>query len=116
MSFKSLGKRIKTSREELRFTQDEMSRSMGFLDRQTLSAIETGVRDVSAEDPHVRLVDILDERIPCDLLSDRHACGLPPSRLPPYHLQDQRLRDRDAVRFTHGLGEPPQRLEPAATM
>lgn len=59
MSFKSLGKRIKARREELRLTQDEMSRSMGFGDRQTLSAIETGVRDVSA-DELVRFTEVLD--------------------------------------------------------
>ena len=59
MSFNSHGKRIKTRREEFRLTQDEMSRSMGFGDRQALSAIETGVRDVSA-DELVRLTEVLD--------------------------------------------------------
>ena len=59
MSFNSLGKRIKARREKLRFTQDELSRSMGFGDRQTLSAIETGVRDLSAEEL-VKLTEVLD--------------------------------------------------------
>ena len=52
--------------------------------------------------PHARLVDILDERIPRGPLSDRRPCGLSPPRLPPDHLQDRRLRDRDVVHFPHG--------------
>lgn len=45
-----LGARIRAKREELSFTQDAVTRLLGFKDRQTLSAIETGERRVSAEE------------------------------------------------------------------
>jgi Zn-dependent peptidase ImmA (M78 family)/transcriptional regulator with XRE-family HTH domain len=45
-----IGARIKAKREELGFSQEAVTRLLGFKDRQTLSAIETGERRVSAEE------------------------------------------------------------------
>jgi len=45
-----IGARIKAKREELGFSQEAVTRLLGFKDRQTLSAIETGDRRVSAEE------------------------------------------------------------------
>lgn len=45
-----IGGRIKAKREELGFSQEAVTRLLGFKDRQTLSAIETGERRVSAEE------------------------------------------------------------------
>src|SRR5271166_5665882 len=45
-----IGARIKALREERRLSQDDLARLFGFKDRQTVSAIETGERRVSAEE------------------------------------------------------------------
>ncbi len=45
-----IGARIKARREELKLSQDDLARLFGFRDRQTVSAIETGERRVSAEE------------------------------------------------------------------
>ena len=45
-----IGLRIKALREKRRLSQEELSRLLGFNDRQTLSAIETGERRISAEE------------------------------------------------------------------
>ena len=45
-----IGIRLKALREERRLSQDELARIFGFKDRQTVSAIETGERRVSAEE------------------------------------------------------------------
>jgi Zn-dependent peptidase ImmA (M78 family)/DNA-binding XRE family transcriptional regulator len=45
-----IGTRIKALREERNLSQDELARLFGFKDRQTVSAIETGERRVSAEE------------------------------------------------------------------
>jgi Zn-dependent peptidase ImmA (M78 family)/DNA-binding XRE family transcriptional regulator len=45
-----IGARIKALREERGLSQEELARQFGFNDRQTLSAIETGERRVSAEE------------------------------------------------------------------
>lgn len=45
-----IGARIKALREERNLSQDELARIFGFKDRQTVSAIETGERRVSAEE------------------------------------------------------------------
>jgi len=50
MSTNLVGARIKARREELGFSQEAVSRHLGFNDRQTLSAIENGERRVSAEE------------------------------------------------------------------
>lgn len=44
----NIGSRIRALREEKRLTQEDLSRLLGFNDRQTLSAIENGERRVSA--------------------------------------------------------------------
>lgn len=45
-----IGARIKALREERQLSQDDLARLFGFKDRQTVSAIETGERRVSAEE------------------------------------------------------------------
>jgi Zn-dependent peptidase ImmA (M78 family)/DNA-binding XRE family transcriptional regulator len=45
-----IGVRLKALREERGLSQEELARQLGFNDRQTLSAIETGERRVSAEE------------------------------------------------------------------
>lgn len=50
MSAATIGVRIKTLREKRNLSQDEVARGFGFKDRQTLSAIETGERRVTADE------------------------------------------------------------------
>ena len=45
-----IGKRIKALRDARRLSQDQLARLFGFKDRQIISAIETGVRRVKAEE------------------------------------------------------------------
>jgi len=45
-----IGARIKALREERKLSQDDLAHLFGFKDRQTVSAIETGERRVSAEE------------------------------------------------------------------
>ena len=45
-----IGIRLKALREELKLSQDDLARMFGFKDRQTVSAIETGERRLSAEE------------------------------------------------------------------
>jgi Zn-dependent peptidase ImmA (M78 family)/transcriptional regulator with XRE-family HTH domain len=45
-----IGTRIKALREERKLSQDDLARLFGFKDRQTVSAIETGERRVTAEE------------------------------------------------------------------
>ncbi len=45
-----IGPRIKALREERKLSQDDLARIFGFKDRQTVSAIETGERRVTAEE------------------------------------------------------------------
>ena len=45
-----IGARIKALREERKLSQDSLARLLGFKDRQTVSAIETGMRRVTAEE------------------------------------------------------------------
>ena len=45
-----MGSRIRIARDARKLTQEQLSQQMGFKDRQTLSAIESGVRKVSAEE------------------------------------------------------------------
>jgi len=45
-----IGARIKALREERKLSQDDLARVFGFKDRQTVSAIETGERRVSADE------------------------------------------------------------------
>jgi XRE family transcriptional regulator, fatty acid utilization regulator len=50
MSARLIGARIKAKRETLGFNQEAVTHLLGFSDRQTLSAIETGERRVLAEE------------------------------------------------------------------
>ena len=50
MTTNFIGPRIKALREERKLSQDDLARLFGFKDRQTVSAIETGERRVSAEE------------------------------------------------------------------
>ncbi len=45
-----IGARLKALRQERRLSQERLARSLGFKDRQTVSAIETGNRRVTAEE------------------------------------------------------------------
>jgi Zn-dependent peptidase ImmA (M78 family)/transcriptional regulator with XRE-family HTH domain len=45
-----IGNRLKALREERKLSQDDLARVFGFKDRQTVSAIETGERRLSAEE------------------------------------------------------------------
>src|SRR5580704_18169839 len=45
-----IGARIKALREERKLSQDDLARIFGFKDRQTVSAIETGERRLSADE------------------------------------------------------------------
>jgi len=50
MSTNLIGTRIKALREQKGLSQEDLARAFGFKDRQTLSAIETGERRVTAEE------------------------------------------------------------------
>lgn len=50
MATARIGARIKALREQRGLTQEQLSRLFGFNDRQTVSAIETGTRRVTAEE------------------------------------------------------------------
>ena len=50
MTTNFIGARIKALREERKLSQDDLARLFGFKDRQTVSAIETGERRVTAEE------------------------------------------------------------------
>jgi XRE family transcriptional regulator, fatty acid utilization regulator len=50
MSANLIGTRLKALREQQNLSQDEVARVFGFKDRQTVSAIETGERRLSAEE------------------------------------------------------------------
>lgn len=50
MSTNFIGPRIKALREERKLSQEDLARLFGFKDRQTVSAIETGERRVTAEE------------------------------------------------------------------
>ncbi len=50
MTTQLIGTRIKALREERKLSQDSLARMFGFKDRQTVSAIETGARRVTARE------------------------------------------------------------------
>ena len=50
MTAQLVGARIRALREELSLSQEDVARIFGFKDRQTVSAIETGARRVTAEE------------------------------------------------------------------
>ena len=67
MTTRLIGTRIKALREERKLSQDDLARLLGFKDRQTVSAIETGARRVAA-DELVLAVEKL--RAPLDYFTD----------------------------------------------
>ena len=67
MSTRLIGKRFKALREERRLSQDDLAQLFGFKDRQTVSAIETGARRVTANEL-VLAVERLD--VPLDHFTD----------------------------------------------
>ena len=50
MAYALIGQRLRALREEKDLSQDDLARVFGFKDRQTVSAIETGERRLSAEE------------------------------------------------------------------
>ena len=50
MQHQFIGKRIRTLRKERRLSQEDLAKLVGFNDRQTISAIETGERRVNADE------------------------------------------------------------------
>ena len=67
MSTNLIGARLKALRDQRRLSQDDLARVFGFKDRQTVSAIETGERRVSA-DELLLLVEKLE--VPLDYFID----------------------------------------------
>ena len=67
MATQLIGTRFKALREERKLSQDDLARLFGFKDRQTVSAIETGARRVTAEEL-VMAVERLDA--PLDYFTD----------------------------------------------
>ena len=67
MAGQIIGTRLKALRQARDLSQDEMARLFGFKDRQTVSAIETGVRRVTAEE---LLLAVEKLRVPLDYFTD----------------------------------------------
>jgi Zn-dependent peptidase ImmA (M78 family)/transcriptional regulator with XRE-family HTH domain len=67
MTSNIIGTRIKALREERKLSQDDVARLFGFKDRQTVSAIETGERRVSAEE---LLIAVQKLEAPLDYFTD----------------------------------------------
>jgi Zn-dependent peptidase ImmA (M78 family)/DNA-binding XRE family transcriptional regulator len=129
----SIGSRIRVLREKRGQSQDEVARLFGFKDRQTLSAIETGERKVSAEEL-VRAVQLfgvqLDYFTDPFLLAGEGAfswrqSGVRPAALADYEIDAGRLVaafralgpqvGREAPLLRHSLGLNRQsRLDEAA--
>ncbi|NOG73923.1 XRE family transcriptional regulator [Roseicella sp. DB1501] len=99
MSAGLIGTRIKAKREELGFSQEAVTRLLGFNDRQTLSAIETGERRVTAEEL-LRFSEVL--AAPLDYFTDPfllagegrfswRQSGVPAPKLDAYEREAGRL-------------------------
>src|SRR5437764_1344092 len=128
-----IGSRIKALREQRAQSQDELARLFGFKDRQTLSAIETGERKVSAEEL-LRAVQLFGVQLdyftdPFLLAGDGsfswRQSGVRPAALADYEIDAGRLVaafralgpqvGRDAPLLRHALGLNRQsRLDEAA--
>lgn len=130
----TIGTRIKALREQRGQSQDELSRLFGFKDRQTLSAIETGERKVSAEEL-LRAVELFGVQL--DYFTDPfllagegrfswRQSGVKPAALADYEIDAGRLvaafralgpqvgREAPLLRHTLGLTRQPQLDEAAA--
>ena len=118
----TIGSRIKALRERRGQSQDELARLFGFKDRQTLSAIETGERKVSAEEL-LRAVQLFGVQLdyftdPFLLAGEGHfswrQTGARPAALADYEIDAGRLVaafralgpqvGRDAPLLRHSLG------------
>lgn len=99
MSAGLVGARVKAQRERLGFNQEAVSRHLGFKDRQTLSAIETGERRVTAEEL-MRFAEVL--VAPLDYFTDPYILAgeggfswrqsnVAPARLDAYEAEAGRL-------------------------
>jgi Zn-dependent peptidase ImmA (M78 family)/transcriptional regulator with XRE-family HTH domain len=95
MSTQLIGARIKALREQRVLSQDDLARLFGFKDRQTVSAIETGERRVSAEE---LLLAVEKLGVSLDYFTDPfrldgegkfswRQTGLPPERLSAYERE-----------------------------
>src|SRR6516162_733838 len=92
MSTNLIGTRIKALREQKGLSQEDLARALGFKDRQTLSAIETGERRVTAEELLLAveklgasLEDFTDPfRLDGEARFSWRQSGLPPARLSAY--------------------------------
>ena len=62
-----IGTRLKAIRQARGISQDELARALGFNDRQTVSAIETGVRRVGAEELLIAMDKLA---VPLDYFTD----------------------------------------------
>ena len=67
MASQTIGARLKALRQERGLSQDRMARLFGFKDRQTVSAIETGVRRVTAAE---LLLAVEKLNVPLDYFTD----------------------------------------------
>ena len=67
MTPNEIGRRLKVLRLERGYSQDELARMIGFKDRQTVSAIETGIRHMTAHEL-VFIVETLE--IPLEYFTD----------------------------------------------
>ena len=67
MSTRRIGTRFRALREERKLSQDDLARMFGFKDRQTVSAIETGARRVTADELMLAL-EMLD--VPLEYFTD----------------------------------------------
>src|SRR6516164_1956457 len=92
MTTNLIGARIKALRENQKLSQDDLARLFGFKDRQTVSAIETGERRVSADELLLLLAKL---NVPLDYFTDPfrldgegrfswRQAGLPADRLSAY--------------------------------
>lgn len=115
MSAGLVGARVRALREQLGFNQDRVAALLGFKDRQTLSAIETGERRVTAEEL-MRFAEVL--AAPLDYFTDPfilageggfswRQSGVAPARLDAYERDAGRL-----IALHRALGDAPSLMRP----
>src|SRR5271166_2228392 len=123
MSAGMIGARIRAKREELGFSQEAVTRYLGFKDRQTLSAIETGERRVLAEEL-LRFAEVL--AAPLDYFTDPfllagegrfswRQSGVPAPKLDAYEQETGRFIALFRV-LGAGMGQRPPLLRRALTL
>ena len=84
---KKIGATIKEIRKQKGWSQEELSKKMGFKDRSALTKIETGVNDVSSE-TLARLAELFDVQV--GIFFTGKTCVLPEFKIVPY---EDRYRD-----------------------